>query len=77
VNYAVALAAGGQLQAATRHLRQAIVDRPGFANAHFNLGLTLRAAGQRREALEHFEAAARLRPEMAAAIRRTVAGLGD
>ncbi|SVE26618.1 uncharacterized protein METZ01_LOCUS479472, partial [marine metagenome] len=26
---------------------------------------------------QHFETAARLRPEMAAAIRRTMAGLGD
>ena len=77
VNLAGALAARGQPEAAIRHLRQAIEDRPGFASAHFNLGLILHSTGQRRQARQHFETAARLRPEMAAAIRRTMAGLGD
>ena len=77
VNFAGALAARGQPEAAIRHLRQAIEDRPGFASAHFNLGLILHSTGQRRQARQHFETAARLRPEMAAAIRRTMAGLGD
>ena len=77
VNFAGALAARGQPEAAIRHLRQAIEDRPGFASAHFNLGLILHSTGQRRQARQHFETAARLRPEMAAAIRRTLAGLGD
>ncbi len=77
VNFAGALAARGQPEAAIRHLRQAIEDRPGFASAHFNLGLILHSTDQRRQARQHFETAARLRPEMAAAIRRTMAGLGD
>ena len=76
MNFAGALAARGQPEAAIRHLRQAIEDRPGFASAHFNLGLILHSTGQ-RQARQHFETAARLRPEMAAAIRRTMAGLGD
>ena len=76
VNYGAALFARGDAELAIEQLRSAIGSRPEFSKAHFNLAMALHATGQQMQARHHFEEAARLRPEMAQAIRRTVAKLG-
>ena len=42
--------------------RRALASKPGFVDAHVNLGLLLNDAGDAQKAAEHLEAADRLRP---------------
>jgi len=48
---------------AERELREALSLNPGRAEWHFNLGLTLEAAGRRREAIDAYLDAHRLEPD--------------
>ncbi len=65
-----------------RLIRQAIVARPDYAEAHFNLAAMLAATGQPAEAARHYAEVTRLRPDdLVAHIRRgallTTAGETD
>ena len=45
-----------------RHYRQVLEKRPGFADAHYNMGLALESAGQIDEAIRHYREALRVYP---------------
>jgi len=69
VLYKLALArfAEGQLEAATKALQRAVVLRPRFAEAYCFLGICLRAADNRADALAALNRAAELAPALLAA----------
>jgi tetratricopeptide (TPR) repeat protein len=66
-NQGVDLMRGKKFAAAQVKFEQAIRDNPNFAEAHNNLGFTLRQQGPQNysKALEHYSKAIQLRPRMA------------
>ncbi len=54
----------GQFEESLTWLRRALAQRPDYASAASNLGVTLQALGHLPEALAQFEQAARLAPEI-------------
>jgi tetratricopeptide (TPR) repeat protein len=55
-----ALVEEGQLDEAIAEFRKSIELQPDFTDAHYNLGLALRHAGQEEEAQRHLDEAQRL-----------------
>ena len=53
----------GQMQEAASCLQRATALRPGFAEAHYNLGKAFRAMGQLAAAASSYETALRLQPD--------------
>ena len=53
----------GELAAAAEAYRQAVAIDPGYAEAQFNLSVTLRLTGEPQEALRHARRAAQLSPD--------------
>jgi tetratricopeptide (TPR) repeat protein len=58
----------GQMQEAASCLQRATALRPGFAEAHYNLGKAFRAMGQLEAAASSYETALRLQPDWADAL---------
>ena len=54
----------GDLEGAISQFRSAITSSPGYAAAHFQLGLALRQQGKSEEAQEEFQKAVRLDPSL-------------
>src|SRR6516164_6249781 len=61
----VELAHRGEHAAAVQEFRQTVAIQPGFAEAYYNMGLSLLQMGDSEEALKSFQTASRLRPESA------------
>lgn len=61
-SYGALLTEIGRLDEAIGHLKHALQLKPGYAEAHFNLGNSLRKAGQNEAAVLSFEAALKIRP---------------
>jgi tetratricopeptide (TPR) repeat protein len=59
----VVMARSGEMQAAASCFGKAIALRPGFAEAHYNLGKACKEAGDLEAAVASYEAALRLRPD--------------
>lgn len=53
----------GHWEEAAKHFAEAAKADPNFAEAHYNLALTLRNQGKHAEATEHFKTAAKLAPK--------------
>lgn len=58
----------GEMQQAATCFQRAIALRPGFTDAHYNLGKALKAMGQLETAVSSYETALRLRPDWADAL---------
>ncbi|MBM3762461.1 MAG: tetratricopeptide repeat protein [Acidobacteria bacterium] len=56
---------GGQVDDAIRLYREALAERPGFAEALLNLGHALKTQGQQDEARVYWRKALEARPELA------------
>jgi tetratricopeptide (TPR) repeat protein len=56
-----------ELTQAARELTAALAVRPGYALAHYNLGVVLAKQGDPRQAIAHLREAVRLRPNLAGA----------
>lgn len=54
----------GDLETAAKEFRAVLAQRPAFAEAHFDLGLTHQEQGQFSEAIADFQAALRLKPTL-------------
>ena len=54
----------GHREEAVAHLAQALRLKPGYAEAHYNLGMALAQTGRVAEAIEHLEQALRLKPDL-------------
>jgi Flp pilus assembly protein TadD len=63
----MALVRKGQIKGAIRAFQEAIRLKPGFAEAHYNLGVALAREGQIEEAIRAFQEAIRLKPDFAEA----------
>jgi protein O-mannosyl-transferase len=61
-DYGSCMMSAGKPQEAEKALRKAIEMQPGYASAHFNLGVTLAELGRRTEAAEEVRRAASLDP---------------
>src|SRR5207249_933234 len=61
-NLGNALAASGRLEDAAAHYREAIREKPGYADPHSNLGNVLAATERLADATAEYEAALRLDP---------------
>jgi tetratricopeptide (TPR) repeat protein len=57
----------GQLDAAVRSYEQALAIKPDYAEAHYNLGFTLKELGQLEVAVKSFEQALAIKPDYAEA----------
>src|SRR3982074_1954592 len=58
------LRTAGVMEGAISQFRAAITSSPGYAAAHFQLGLALRQQGKSEEAQEEFQKAVRLDPSL-------------
>jgi Flp pilus assembly protein TadD len=56
------LLAAGDLEGAISQFRSAINSEPGYAAAHYQLGLALQQSGKKDEAMQEFHRAAELDP---------------
>jgi tetratricopeptide (TPR) repeat protein len=56
---------GGDLERAIKQLREAIGLKPGYAEAHNNLGIALASLGKLEQAVTHWQEALRLKPDFA------------
>jgi Flp pilus assembly protein TadD len=63
-DYAAVLFASGRLNDAAREYEMAVRLQPTFAEARYNLGITLRRLGREPEAAAHLREARRLRPDL-------------
>jgi tetratricopeptide (TPR) repeat protein len=54
---------------AIAHYRKAVELKPGFAEAHFNLGVALADRGQVEEAIAHYQKALEIKPDFVDARR--------
>ena len=75
VNFAIALMRNGKFKNAQKQLTIALENAPNYADAHFNLGMMLFKSGSKKIGTYHLEEAARLRPEMAEAIKQRIVQL--
>ena len=57
----------GKTEQAIAHYEQALRIKPGFAEAHCNLGNALEQAGRVPEAILHYKQALKLWPDLTAA----------
>jgi tetratricopeptide (TPR) repeat protein len=57
----------GRIQEAIKHYEQALLIKPDYADAHYNLGGALGQAGRMQEAIGQYEQALRLKPDYAEA----------
>jgi len=64
---AVAMAAAGDMGGAAREYRAALMENPGFVDAHIGLANTLAVMGRYDEAIGHFQTVIRQRPKHVAA----------
>jgi tetratricopeptide (TPR) repeat protein len=53
----------GRLEEAIGHYEQALRIKPGYAEAHYNLGNALIQAGKVQEAIHHYEQALHIKPD--------------
>jgi hypothetical protein len=60
-----ALARAGQFAEAEKEYREALRIAPDFFKAHYDLGILFEHLGRRKEAIEQFTIALRLKPELA------------
>ncbi|MCG8461429.1 MAG: tetratricopeptide repeat protein, partial [Holophagales bacterium] len=70
----------GDLEAATEELEMSIAQRPYYAKAHYNYGVTLLQTDRAPEALRHLQRAIDLRPTYVQAhhaLVSTALGLGE
>ena len=67
----------GRYAEAIARLNRALLIKPGYAEAHFNLGNALRRSGQAEQAAESFRAAIRFRPGYVEAQQNLSAALRD
>jgi len=57
----------GQLDAAVKSYEQALATKPDYADAHYNLGITLQELGQLEAAVKSYEQALAIKPDYAEA----------
>jgi tetratricopeptide (TPR) repeat protein len=67
----------GEYEQAARLFRQVITEKPDYASAHYNLGVTLREQGREATAIAAFRRAIRLRPDFSQAHLNLGALLAD
>ena len=56
-------AQAGRMPEAIGHYEQALQIKPGYAEAHYNLGIALGRVGRIPGAIEHLEQALRIKPD--------------
>ncbi len=66
-NLALAFAAEGKLQEATKYFEQALRLKPEYAESHYNFGLALAGQGRLPEAIEQWKQAVQINPDYAEA----------
>ena len=66
-NYGIILKQLGKLKESESYLRNAIKNKPNFANAHYNLANTLKDLGKIEEAEKYHRIAIKLKPDFAEA----------
>jgi tetratricopeptide (TPR) repeat protein len=76
-NHGAVLIELGRHDEAIQRLNHALLMRPDYAEAHFNLGNALRRAGRLEESVAAFAAALRLKPNYAEALQNQADSLRD